>query len=94
MDPAWMNENISNSTICNFFYVFYVVYAILFVMALLSTVGSLFYMKKLGFSGVALAIQGLLMSGVAATMMLFFYLMCDRSLITKTIKQAIEGGGE
>lgn len=90
MDKQWMND-ISSSTICNFFYSFYIVYVILFILAIFSTLGSFFYMKKLGAYGIASAIQGLLMSALAATMMMFFYLMCDRALLSGSIKKVSEG---
>jgi hypothetical protein len=83
MEPEWMRK-IPSSTICDFFYAFYVVYVVLFLIAALSAVMSLFYMKKLGLMGVLLAVQGLVVSGIAGTMMLFNYLVCDRALLAKT----------
>jgi hypothetical protein len=84
MEPEW-TRSIPSTTICNFFYVFYVVYAFLFVIAAVSAVMSLFHMKKLGLMGILLAIQGLVISGIAGTMMLFNYLVCDRALLGKGI---------
>jgi hypothetical protein len=91
MEPQWTKNAIPSNAICNFFYAFFVVYAILFVLATVSTLVSLFYIKKLGFSGMSLAFQGLLFGALAATQSLFFYLMCDRSLLANTIKQTSEG---
>jgi len=91
MEPQWTKNAIPSNAICNFFYAFFVVYAILFVLASVSTLVSLFYIKKLGFSGMSLAFQGLLFGALAATQSLFFYLMCDRSLLANTIKQTSEG---
>jgi hypothetical protein len=78
----WMKA-ISSTTVCNFFYGFYMVYLIIFVITFASTVYLFMNMKKLGLAGVFLGIQGMIITGVGTTMMLFFYLMCDRSIIEK-----------
>ena len=84
MEPEW-TRNIPSSTICNFFYAFYVAYVVLFIIAAVTTVIAFFHMKKLGLTGVMLAVQGLVVSGIAGTMMLFNYLVCDRALIGKSV---------
>ena len=90
MESEWMRD-ISSNTICNFFYGFYIVYAILFILAIISTISSFFFISKLGAQGIASGIQGLLMTGLAATMMMFFYMMCDRALLGGSIKRVSEG---
>lgn len=82
MEPEWM-RSIPSTTICNFFYAFYVVYVFLFLIAVVSAVMALFNMKKFGLMGVLLVVQGLVVSGIAGTMMLFNYLVCDRALLAK-----------
>ena len=83
-------RRIPSSSICNFFYVFFVIYAILFVMAIISTAGVFLTSKKLGPAGIAVGIQGLVMTGLGGTMMLFYYLICDRAIIGKAVKDVNE----
>ena len=77
---------IPSSTICNFFYVFFVLYAIILALAVLGFVGiavSPRLSKALSVpNSLGLAV-GVLLAG---TQMLFFYLICSRSLleVTKT----------
>ena len=80
MEPEWMRK-IPSSTVCDFFYAFYIVFAVFFVITIITTAISLFHMKKLGLAGVLLAIQGLVIMGLAATKALFNYLICDRALL-------------
>jgi hypothetical protein len=82
MEPQWTRQ-IQSSTICNFFYAFFVIYAVLFVASIVATLGIFGLSKKLGAAGVALGIQGLIMTGLGGTMMLFYYLICDRALLAK-----------
>jgi len=84
MEPEWMRK-IPSSTVCDFFYAFYVIYVVLFLLAAVVLVMAFFNMKKLGLAGVMLAIQGLVVSGIAGTMMLFHYLVCDRALLGKAV---------
>ena len=89
MEPAWM-KNIPSPLIGNFFYVFYVIYAILFVLSLLFTIGVFTYSKKMGGAGIALGIQSILMTGFGGTLVLFYYLICDRALLGKAVVDAKE----
>jgi hypothetical protein len=82
MEPEWTRQ-IPSSTICNFFYAFFVIYAVLFVLSILATVGVFGLTKKLGSAGIALGIQGLIMTAIGGTMMLFYYLICDRALLAR-----------
>ena len=82
MEPEWTRQ-IPSSTICNFFYAFFVIYAVLFVLSILATVGVFSFTKKLGSAGVAIGLQGLIMTAIGGTMMLFYYLICDRALLAK-----------
>ena len=81
MEPEWTRK-IPSSSICNFFYVFFVIYAILFAISLLATIGSFTFAKKLGGAGIVLGIQSLIMTGIAGTAVLFYYLICDRALLS------------
>jgi hypothetical protein len=40
-------------------------------------------LKKFGAEGIFMGIYGLLMGAIGTTMMMFFYLMCDRSILEK-----------
>jgi len=82
MEPEWM-KSISSTTVCNFFYNFYIVYLIIFIISLLTTVSIFMFGKKLGPAGIIMGIQGIIVTGVGATMMLFYYLICDRALLAK-----------
>ena len=85
-EPEWM-KGISNSTICNFFYSFYVVYLIILLISVVTTVYAFMIRKKLGLEGIFVGIYGLILGAIGTTMMLFFYLMCDRSIIEKFINE-------
>lgn len=80
MEPEW-SKQIPSETICNFFYAFFVIYAVFFGLAVLGLGMTLFSMKKMGAVALPLAIQAFLVTGLAATMMLFYYLICDRALL-------------
>jgi hypothetical protein len=76
-DPKWM-RNISNSTICNWFYTFYLANLIVFILVIGMSAYLFFRNKRqLTLSQLFFALLQLV---VAGTNTLFFYLMCDRSL--------------
>ena len=85
MEANWMKA-IPSSTICNFFYFFFVLYAIILALSVLGFIGiavSPRLSKALSVpNSLGLAV-GVLLAG---TQMLFFYLICSRSLleVTKT----------
>ena len=84
MEPAWTRK-ISNPMICNFFFGFYVFYAIIFVIFLMFTLGLFRYSKSMGKMGPLVAFNALISTFLAGTMMMFFYLICDRALIQKAV---------
>lgn len=47
-------------------------------------------MKKMGVAGIAVAIQGVIMTALGGTIMLFYYLICDRALIGKAVEDVKE----
>jgi hypothetical protein len=80
MEAAWMKA-IPSASICNFFYLFFVVYAVILALALLGFVGiavSPKLSKALSVPNSLGLTVGIL---VAGTQMLFFYLICSRSLL-------------
>ena len=76
-------KQISNESICNFFYVFFVVYAVFAVLSLVSFIGVFTFMKVPKGLMVSHGVQAFISLGIATTMMLFLYLICDRALAPK-----------
>jgi hypothetical protein len=81
MEPEWM-KMISSSSVCNFFYIWFIVYAIFFVLALVLTLVALFSAKKLGSVGVFIGLQSGLTLLIAGGLMLSHYLVCSRALLS------------
>ena len=73
-------KQIPNESICNFFYAFFVVDAFLAVLSLVSFVGIFTFMKVPKGLLVAHGVQAFISFGISTTMMLFLYLICDRTL--------------
>jgi hypothetical protein len=80
MEPNWTKQ-ISSETVCNFFFAFYVIYAIFAGISLLGLVGLFVFSSKMP-KGVLISqsLWGLITLGIATTMALFHYLICDRAL--------------
>jgi len=76
-EPEWM-RSIPNSTICTWFYMFYLANLIVFFLVLSAAI-YIFMFKKIHLTASNLFFA-LLQLIVAGTNMLFFYLICDRSL--------------
>ena len=79
-EPEWMQQ-ISSMTVCNFFYAWFIVYAVFFVLALLLVVGTFFTAKKLGAAGIAMGLQSVLTMLIAGSFMMFYYIICNRALL-------------
>lgn len=79
-EPEWM-QKISNSTVCNFFYAWFVVYAVFFAIAIIALIGTVFAAKKMGAAGIALGVQATLTTLIAGSFMMFYYIICDRALM-------------
>ena len=76
-EPKWM-QSISNSTICNWFYTFYLANLIVFFLVIGASAYVFFRNKRqLTLTNLFFALLQLI---VAGTNMLFFYLICDRTL--------------
>ncbi len=78
-EPDW-TKNIKSSTVCNFFYGFFWVYAALGVIALIGMLTVVFTVKMprgLLFSSI---FTNVLVMAISATMALFHYLVCARAL--------------
>lgn len=77
--PEW-TDPISNSVLCGYFYIFFIVYA---VIASLSLVGGIviFATSKMPFGQLAAVILNIVLTlGISGTAALFLYLICDRAL--------------
>jgi hypothetical protein len=82
MEAEWMKQ-IPSSTICNFFYFFFVVYAIIFALSIISVIGTAMSAKANTPLLMSLLANSILTSLIGGTMMLFYYLICDRALLSK-----------
>jgi hypothetical protein len=80
MEPEWMKK-ISSESVCNFFYIFFIVYAVLFALSLVAMIGTFFNMKKLGAAGIFMGFQGVIITAIPGVMMMFYYIICDRALL-------------
>ena len=87
MAPAWTNQ-IPNYAICNFFYAFYVVYAVIFALAVLQIVYIFAVVKKFDLNHGIMLGSGFFTMALALILTLFHYLVCDRALMDKAIKDA------
>lgn len=78
--PANWTENIADSTLCGYFYVFFIIFS---VWAALSLIGGIwiFVSAKVSFGILMHIIFNTLISfGISATSALFLYLICERAL--------------
>jgi len=91
MEHQWMKA-ISSATICNFFYFFFVVYAVIFALSVLVTIGVVGAFKMKGAVGLALGAQAMITAALGGTMMLFYYLICDRALLAGAAKGVVAEG--
>jgi hypothetical protein len=84
MEPSILNE-ISSTTVCNFFYLFSIVYAVIFIGAVIGLLGvfSTGSMMKT-VTGKTLSVQLLITALIGGVNMLFTYLVCDRALLAKS----------
>ena len=91
MEPEWMKK-FSNTTVCNFFYVFFVIYAVFSLLALVLAVGTFMSVKKLDFASVMFILQPVLMLLLGTTFMMFYYIICDRTLLAKVSETMVDEG--
>jgi uncharacterized membrane protein YcgQ (UPF0703/DUF1980 family) len=89
MAPDWTNQ-IPNYAICNFFYAFYVVYAVIFVLAVIQILYILSTVKKFDLNNGIMLASGFFTTALALVLTLFHYLVCDRALMHRAIKD-VEG---
>ena len=77
--PQW-TDKIADSTICNYFYVFLIIFAVWAALSLLGGVW-IFATTKMTVGVLVGVIFNILLSfGISATSALFLYLICERAL--------------
>ena len=74
-----MTKGISNETVCNYFFAFFILASILAGLALISDVVAASNMR--GGYGISLVVRSVLVFGLAVANSLFLYVMCARSLL-------------
>ena len=80
--PEWTNT-IQDSTLCGFFYIFFIAYSVIAAITLLGGLWVFFGSKMSGsqlFTSMFSVMLSLIISGTAA---LFLYLICERALQPK-----------
>jgi len=78
--PSDWTEAIADSTLCGYFYIFFIIFSI---WAALSLIGSIwiFASAKISFGLLmTLVFNNLISFGISATSALFLYLICERAL--------------
>ena len=87
MEPKW-TDKIPSSVICNYFYIFFLVFAVWAALSLLGGVW-VFATTKMGFGMLIAVLFNILLSfGISATSALFLYLICERALKPSAVAQA------
>ncbi len=85
--PEW-TDKIPDNVICNYYYVFFIIFSVWAGLSLLGGVW-IFATTKMPLSSLIAVIFNLLLSfGISATSALFMYLICERAL--KTSSTALE----
>ena len=74
-------KQISSKTVCDLYYVIFVIYAILGVLAVINVVAVLFSKLPLMLK-IAVGGQGLIMAAVLVVLSMFQYIVCDRALLS------------
>jgi len=90
-------DMIADSTLCGYFYIFFVVYSVLAALAVISFVYMMATTKITGGLATVVLISTLIKVGLLGTTALILYLICDRSLKSqqaqKASKHAVSGSG-
>ncbi len=82
MEPEW-TKAIPSETVCNFFYFFFVLYAVIAIFGIIAVVYTAVVAKNIPkMLFLPLILQGLLPTAVAVVGALFHYLVCSRALLS------------
>lgn len=95
MEPEWTKQ-IPSDVVCNFFYVFFVIYAVILAVAVIGFLGAFLSIKLPRSLLLVNGFTAFLVAGLATTQFLFFYLICDRALkpgspVKKAVDEAFRG---
>lgn len=82
-------KQIRNESICSFFYIFFIIYSVITVLALATALGIFGMSKYTGFLVITGGIGYALTAALAGTQALFFYLICNRALLQKAVEQFV-----
>jgi hypothetical protein len=75
------SDRISNAVLCNFFYIFFVIFSIFAALSLLGGIYMFTMSNKMTFPMLFMGIFNIIMTfGISGTSALFLYLICDRAL--------------
>ena len=86
MEPEWV-KSIPSEIVCNWFYVFFWIYASLAVVTLVGSVGIFgAYKIPLGLK-LGLGLGYFITLSIAALNLLFMYIICDRALLANSSKK-------
>ena len=78
--PQW-TDSISNSTLCDYFYIFFVIFSVWAGLSLLAGIWVFSSSSKMTLTMLFGVIINIILSfGISATSALFLYLICERAL--------------
>lgn len=94
-------DAIADSTLCGYFYVFFVIFSVLAGLSVISAIYMFATTKITGGLVLAVLFAKLINFGISATAALFLYLICERALkpsaskghASQAAKQAASGSG-
>lgn len=81
-------RQVSSKTVCDLYYIIFVIYSILGVLAVINVIAVLFSKLPLMLK-IAVGGQGLIMAAVLIVLSMFQYIVCDRALLSG--RQSAEG---
>lgn len=88
--PQW-TDKISNSTLCDYFYIFFVIFSVWAGLSLLAGIW-VFSTSKMSLGMLVAVIINIILSfGISATSALFLYLICERALKPSLQKASRDG---
>jgi len=85
MEPEWMAK-ISSSSICTFYYAFFVAYVIIAAIALVGLVFILSSKLPLNIK-LSVGFQSLISISLGVLLALFQYMVCDRALLASEVQR-------
>ena len=94
MDTQRWTDKIADSTLCSYFYIFFVIFSVWAGLSLLGGVW-IFATSKMAIGALIMFIFNILLSfGISATSALFLYLICERALKPAMKAKLQDGAGD